>query len=167
MVGVPGGDLHVAQADAGVEHRRDEGVAQHVRVHPRHPDPGGLGQMREPASACVPVHPGAQGVAQDRTAVATGDRVVDGSGDRWRQGDEDDLAAFSAYAQDAVAVFLAEVADVGAAGFEDPQPRSPRRAINAKSFGLGDRRAAVIRASNCRWPSPSVGDSGGTVGRRT
>ncbi len=34
-VGVAGGDLHVAEADAGVEHGRDEGVAQHVRVHSR------------------------------------------------------------------------------------------------------------------------------------
>jgi hypothetical protein len=29
---VAGGDLDVAQVDAGVEHGRDEGVAQHVRV---------------------------------------------------------------------------------------------------------------------------------------
>jgi hypothetical protein len=32
---VPGGDLDVAQVDAGVEHGGDEGVPQHVRVHPR------------------------------------------------------------------------------------------------------------------------------------
>ncbi|MCW2946569.1 MAG: hypothetical protein JWR24_3286 [Actinoallomurus sp.] len=30
-----GGDLHIAQIDACVEHGGDEGVTQHVRVHPR------------------------------------------------------------------------------------------------------------------------------------
>ena len=34
-VGVAGGDLHVAKVDARVEHGGDEGMAQHVRVHPR------------------------------------------------------------------------------------------------------------------------------------
>jgi hypothetical protein len=46
-------------------------------------------------------------------------------------------------------------------------PSRPSRAINAKSFGLCDSRAVVIRASNCRWPNPRVGDSAGTSGRRT
>jgi hypothetical protein len=32
---VAGGDLDVAQVDAGVEHGGHEGVAQHVRTHPR------------------------------------------------------------------------------------------------------------------------------------
>ncbi len=55
------------------------------------------------------------------TSTMVVDRLmVDGSGYRGRQRDEDDLAPFAAYAQDAVSVFLAEVADVGAAGFEDP-----------------------------------------------
>jgi hypothetical protein len=40
-------------------------------------------------------------------------------------------------------------------------------ATRAKSFGLVDSRAAVSIASNCRWVSPRVGDSGGTLGRRT
>ena len=37
-VGVPGCDLYVAQVDAGVEHGGDEGVPQHVGVHPWEPD---------------------------------------------------------------------------------------------------------------------------------
>jgi hypothetical protein len=32
---------------------------------------------------------------------------------------------------------------------------------------LVDSRAAVSRASNCRCVKPRVGDSGGTVGRRS
>ena len=37
----------------------------------------------------------------------------------------------------------------------------------AKSQTLLDSFAALSRASNCRWVSPRVGDSGGTFGRRT
>ncbi len=37
------------------------------------------------------------------------------------RGGEDDLAAFAGDSQYPVAVLLAEVGDVGAAGFEDPQ----------------------------------------------
>ena len=33
---VPGGDLHVAQAHASVEHGGYEHVPEHVRVHPRY-----------------------------------------------------------------------------------------------------------------------------------
>jgi len=46
-------------------------------------------------------------------------------------------------------------------------PSSPRRHTSAKSKGLVDSLAAVSMASNCRCVSPTVGDSGGTLGRRT
>jgi hypothetical protein len=119
-IGVAGGDLYVAKADAGVQHGRDEGVAQHVRVHPRHPNSGRLSQVLESTGGRVPVYSGAEGVAQDRTGRAVIDCPVDGSGHRGRQWDEDDLAAFAADPQDAVAVFLAEVGDACAARLEDP-----------------------------------------------
>ena len=35
---------------------------------------------------------------------------------------------------------------------------------SAKSYGFADSRAAVSRASNCRWVNPSVGDSAGDGG---
>ena len=47
------------------------------------------------------------------------------------------------------------------------RPSSPSIATSAKSHGFSDSRAAVSRASNCRWVNPSVGDSAGTAGRRT
>ena len=47
------------------------------------------------------------------------------------------------------------------------KPSSPSIAISAKSHGLDDSRAAVSRASNCRWVKPRVGDSAGTDGQRT
>jgi hypothetical protein len=98
-----------------------------VRVHPRHPDPGAGSEMLEPAGCGMPVHPRPEGVAQDRTIDAAVDRPVHGPGHRWRQRDEDDLAALAAHPQDAMAVFLSDVADVGAAGFEDPQPEEAER----------------------------------------
>jgi hypothetical protein len=66
-----------------------------------------------------------------------------------------------------VTVFFTQVANAGAGGFEDPQASSPSMATSAKSYRFADSRAAVSRASNCRWVNPSVGDSGGTDGRRT
>jgi hypothetical protein len=67
------------------------------------------------------VHPGAATVDQDRAAVPAADRPVDGPADRWGQRDLDDLGAFTAHAQHPVAVLLAEIGDIAAGGFEDPQ----------------------------------------------
>jgi hypothetical protein len=47
------------------------------------------------------------------------------------------------------------------------KPGGPSMATRAKAHGSGEWRAAVSRASTCRWVNPTVGDSGGTVGRRT
>jgi hypothetical protein len=40
-------------------------------------------------------------------------------------------------------------------------------ATSAKSQAFADVRAATSMASNCRWDSPSVGDSADSGGRRT
>ena len=69
----------------------------------------------------MPVHPGAAAVEQDRAGGPVGDGGVEAAADRGRKGDEDGLAAFAGDAEDAVAVFLAEVGDVRAGGFENPQ----------------------------------------------
>ena len=116
----PGGDLDVAEADAGIQHGGDEGMSEHVGVHPGHPDPGGLGQVLEPTGRGVPVHPGTQGVAEDRPVVVAVDSLIDGAGHRWGQGHEDDLAALPANLEHPVPVLFAEIPDVGATGFEDP-----------------------------------------------
>jgi hypothetical protein len=67
-VGMAGGDLHIPEVDASIEHGRDESVAEHVRVRPGHLDAGGLGEMAQAAGGRVPVHPGAVDVEQDRPA---------------------------------------------------------------------------------------------------
>ena len=82
-VGVTGGYLDVTQVDAGVEHRGDEGVAQHVGVHPRQSDPGLLSEVLQPAGGGVPVHPDCTQVEQDRPIGASGDRAFDGTLDGW------------------------------------------------------------------------------------
>jgi hypothetical protein len=89
-------------------------------VHPRHADPRSGGELLQASGGGVPVHAPAHGVAQDGAVLAAVDRLVDGAGDRGWQRHEHDFAALAAYAQDAVAVFFAEVAEAGAAGFEDP-----------------------------------------------
>ncbi len=43
-----------------------------------------------------------------------------------RQRDQNDLGAFAAHAQHPVAMFLPEVSDAGASGFEDPQAGQPK-----------------------------------------
>jgi hypothetical protein len=66
-----------------------------------------------------------------------------------------------------VTVFLTEVGDVGAGGFEDPQAEQPEHGDEGEVVRLADSRLAVSMASNCRCVKPRVGDSGGTAGRRT
>jgi hypothetical protein len=131
-VGVAGGDLDVAQVNPGVEHGGDEGMAQYVRMRPGDPHPGGFGEPPQAAGCGVAVHPGAAAVAQDGSVSAVADRPVDGPPNSWRQRDQDDLGAFAADAQYPVAVFFAEVTDVGAGGFEDPQAEQPEHGHQRK-----------------------------------
>ncbi|MFE9207320.1 hypothetical protein [Micromonospora sp. NPDC007230] len=98
----------------------------------------------------MPVHPPAEGVAQDWPGGAVVDGPIDGSGHRGWQRDEHDLADFAAHAQYPVAVLLAQVGDAGPQASKIRRPSRPRRATRAKSFGLVDSRAVVISASNCR-----------------
>jgi hypothetical protein len=100
-VGVSGGDLHVAQVDAGVEHGGDEGVPEHVWVHPGDPHAPDVGEMSETKSGSVAVHP------------------------------------HPSLVQDTVSVFLAEVGDVSAGGFEDPQAEQPEHGDQGEVVGVG------------------------------
>jgi hypothetical protein len=47
------------------------------------------------------------------------------------------LSAFAANLQDTVAVFLAEVADIRAAGFEDPQPEQAKHRDQREVVSVG------------------------------
>jgi hypothetical protein len=63
----------------------------------------------ESSGGGVAIHADAAGVTQDRAFVAVADSPIDGSADRWRQWDQDDLATFAAHPQDAVAEHFVEV----------------------------------------------------------
>jgi hypothetical protein len=62
---------------------------------------------------------------------------VDGPRDRWRQRDQDGLGSFAAHAQHPVVVPFAEVGDVGAGGFEDPQAQQAEHGYQGKVAGIG------------------------------
>jgi hypothetical protein len=51
-------------------------------VHPRHANSGGCGEVFEPAGRGVAIHPGAEGVAQDRAGVAAVDGGIAMAGTR-------------------------------------------------------------------------------------
>ena len=121
-VGVASGDLHVAQVDAGVEHGGDEGVPQHVRVHPRGVYPTRRGEAVQTPGGAVTVHPGAAPGPQDRPVLPIAHGPLDRAGHRRRQWGEHHLPALAAHFQDAVSVLLAQVLDVRATRLEDPQP---------------------------------------------
>jgi hypothetical protein len=58
---VAGCDLHITQISASVEHGRDVGVTEHMRMCPGDLKAGGFGEAAQAAGGCVPVHPGAAG----------------------------------------------------------------------------------------------------------
>ena len=75
--------------------------------------------------------------------IGAGDASVDGALDRtsdgWRQGRQNDLPAFAVHAQDAVAVFVAKILDIRAAGFEDPEPEQTEHGDEGEVVGVGRR----------------------------
>ena len=136
-VGVAGGDLHVAQVYASVEHGCNERVPEHMGMKPADPDSGCLAEPPEPPGGGVAVHPRAVAVKQDRPGITVIRGAVDGPADRRGQRDQDDLAALPADSQDPVPVFLAQIADVRASGLEYPQAQQPEHGNQRKVVPIG------------------------------
>ncbi len=165
---MPGRNLHVAQVDAGVKHRGHEGVPQHVRVHPRQADTSDGREVPKSAGSSVSVHPRPAPVQEERPGRTLSRSTVNSAADGGRQRDKDDLAPLAPNPQNPVAVFLTKVVDVRADRLKDPEAEQAQQAhTSAKSKLFVDSLAAVSMASNCKCVRPSVGDSGGTLGRRT
>jgi hypothetical protein len=114
----------------------------------------------------VAVHPSAAPVAQQRPFGAPVDGAVDCPPDRGRQRDVDDLGALADHPKHSVAVLFTEIGDVGGAGLEDPQPEQAERGDQGEVLTVG-RLAGGQQRLELQVVSPSVGDSGGTVGRRS
>ena len=107
-------------------------------MHPRHPNSAEHGETSRAAGGRVAVHPGATPVAE-QWPVPARERAVH----RRREGGEDDLAAVAADPDDPVAVRLAEIFDVSAGGFEDPQREQAQQAKGAKRQQAADDPAAA------------------------
>jgi hypothetical protein len=159
-IGVPRRDLRVAQIDPGVEHRGDERVPQHVRVHAGDMDTRTRLQASQPAGGGVSIHPGATSVEQDRTRRAVIDRPVHRAPDRRRQRHEYHLAALTDTRNTRCPCSSPRSSMSTPVASKIRSPSRPSRHTNAKSNRFGDSRAADSMASNCRWLSPSIGDSG-------
>jgi hypothetical protein len=106
-------------------------------MHPRHADAGGGGQVLESAGGGVAVHPSAEDVPQDRPVGAVVYGAVDRASYRGWQRDENDFAALATHAQHPVAVFLTQMADVGSARFEDPQPEQAEQSNQGEVVPVG------------------------------
>ena len=109
-------------------------VPEHVGVHPGDPHAPGVGQVSETKSGGMAVLPHPSLVAQQWSFGAPGHGPVQSAPDRRRQRHQHDPVALAVHLQDAVSVFLTEVADVGAGSFEDPQAEQPEH---------GDQREVV------------------------
>ena len=116
-VGVAGGDLDVAEVDAGVEHGGHIGVAEHVGVHPGHRDAGGCSQAPQSPCSRVARHSRPCPVPQDRAFYSAIGRTLDRPGDCGWEWQDGELVALAEHGQHAVAVDFGEVGDVGAGGY--------------------------------------------------
>jgi hypothetical protein len=110
-----------------------------------------LSQYAKPAGGSVPIHAGAAGVEQYRSADPLSDRLIEGAADGRREREEDGLAAFADDPGDAVAVSWPRSAMSRPVASKIRSPSKPSRQTSAKSNRLDDSRAAVSNASSCRW----------------
>jgi len=89
----------------------------------------------------VPVHPRVPGVEQDRPGGASVDRTVDRTADSRRQRHQNDPGALADNPQHPVAVFLAEISDIGAGRLEDAQPQQSQHRYQSEVVAI--RRLAA------------------------
>ena len=141
-IGVPGGDLDIAQVNPGIQHgchgrcgrvirtpacqarwrRRRVATCRSIRVSRLL---SRIGPLARPA------------MARSMARPAAGQRH------------QDDLGALAAHARDAVAVFLARVGDAGARGFEGPQAQWPEHGHQREVVFI--RRGTEGPAAGPRW----------------
>jgi hypothetical protein len=84
-------------------------------------DPGAARDLAGDPPGAVPVQATPVSGEQDRAAAAFAGNMVDRPGGARSERDGDDLAAFAGNRQGPVATLQAQVLDIGAGGFRDPQ----------------------------------------------
>jgi hypothetical protein len=113
--------LDVAQRHPGIQRGGDERMSERVR-RDRFGDPGSAGGLADDPPGAVPVQPPPVRSQEHRPVRAFADGEVDRPGGARCQRDGDDLASLAGDGQGPVPAFEAQVLDVGAGCFGDPQP---------------------------------------------
>ena len=143
------GFLHVTQGDPGIKRRGDKRVSERVGRDGL-ADPGAAGGLADDPAGAVPVQPPPVGGQEHRPAGPLADGQVDRPGRARRQRDGDHLAALTGDRQGPVPAFQAEVLDVGADGFGDPQPvqgeQGDQRVLGWRAEPGGDQQGAELVA---------------------
>jgi hypothetical protein len=116
-------------------------------------DPGAARDLADDPAGAVPVQPPPFRCQEHRPACALGDGQVDRPGGPRRQRDGDDLAALAGDRQRPVPAFQAQVLDVGAGWFGDPQPvqreQGDERMLGGRAEPGGDQQGAELVAVQC------------------
>jgi len=162
-VGVAGGDLNVAQWDAGVEGGHDERRTEHVRMHVV--EAGPFADQADPAVRGAGVEASAVAASQDRAFATLADRQVEGAAG---SGDERDGRRLVPFADDPlgpVPAFEPEFFDVGSAGFADTQAVQSEQDSD-RGVHRGDALCGVEKRGHLTATMPRC-VVGWTVGRRT
>jgi hypothetical protein len=148
-IGVAGGLLHIPQRNPGVQRGGDESVAE--RVGPdTFGDAGPSGDAAHDPSRRVAVDPTVVGSDEDRSLAAFTDREINGPRRAGRQRDGHDLATLAQDRERAVAALQAEVLDIGADGFGDPQPVEREQADQGVIPGAGQAAATSMAPTSLR-----------------
>jgi hypothetical protein len=157
-IGMAGSDLDVPQVDPSVQHGCDEGISEHVWVGAGGLHSGGFRESPQAPCCCVPVHTYATAVEQDEAAGTAADGLVDGPPTAGGSGIRATLVPLPHTRSTRWPCSSPRSAMSAPVASKIRRPSSPSIATSAKSHGDDDWRAAVSKASNCRWVNPRVGD---------
>jgi hypothetical protein len=160
---VGGGDLDVAQRDAGVEGGHDEPGAQHVGMDGA--EAGASSDCADPAVGGATVEALAVASTQDRPLIALADSEVEGAGAAGYEGYDGGLVAFAHDARRAVPRCTARSSMLAPYASET---RSPLRSRSTASAAWARSKRSAVNRNVPSSPRSMPGASlAGTLGRRT
>ena len=132
-IGVAGGDLGVPQVHTRIQHGRDEGMAEHVRVWLGDPHASTFGQVPQSAGGHVAsiLVPRLLSRIGPRVRVPMARPTAGGSGISTT------LVPLPHTRSTWWPMFLAEIGGVGAGGFEDPQTQQAEHSYQREIVWVG------------------------------